>query len=66
MSDEIETAGITNDERSERRTLIWVLLINLSQALLVGIVGIIAQSTGLLGAGRDAWNVTPSDVEENE
>ncbi|MBR9801303.1 MAG: cation transporter [Rubinisphaera brasiliensis] len=38
---------------NERRTLIWVLLINFSQALLAGIVGFIAQSTGLLGAGLD-------------
>ncbi|MGV3484003.1 MAG: cation transporter [Planctomycetaceae bacterium] len=37
----------------ERRTLIWVLLINFSQALVAGIVGFIAQSTGLLGAGLD-------------
>ena len=43
--------GHEND--NERRTLIWVLLINFSQALLAGIVGLIAQSTGLLGAGLD-------------
>ncbi len=66
MSDETESAGITKNERSERRTLIWVLLIDFSQALLAGTVGFIAQSTGLLRAGRDAWTVTPSDVEENE
>lgn len=53
MSDETETHGITKDDRSQRRTLIWVLLINFSQALLAGIVGVIAQSTGLLGAGLD-------------
>jgi len=53
MSDVPETDGITKDDRSERRTLIWVLLINFSQALLAGIVGFIAQSTGLLGAGLD-------------
>ncbi len=41
------------DEKSERRTLIWVLLINFSQALLAGIIGFFAQSTGLLGAGLD-------------
>ncbi len=39
--------------KDERRTLIWVLLINFSQALLAGIVGFMAQSTGLLGAGLD-------------
>ena len=39
--------------KDERRTLIWGLLINFSQALLAGIVGIIVQSTGLLGAGLD-------------
>lgn len=31
----------------------WVLLINLSQVLLAGIVGVLAQSTGLLGAALD-------------
>lgn len=53
MSDEIEIGRISNDDKSERRTLIWVLLINFSQAVLAGIIGFIAQSTGLLGAGVD-------------
>lgn len=38
---------------AERRTLVWVLFINLSQVLLAGVVGIIAQSTGLLGTALD-------------
>jgi len=38
---------------AERRTLIWVLGINITQVLLAGIVGIIADSTGLLGAALD-------------
>lgn len=39
--------------KDERGTLVWVLFINFSQALLAGIIGFIAQSTGLLGAGLD-------------
>ena len=38
---------------AERRTLIRVLGINLFQVLLAGVVGIVAQSTGLLGAALD-------------
>jgi Co/Zn/Cd efflux system component len=38
---------------AERRTLRWVLGINLSQVLLAGTVGIAAESTGLLGAALD-------------
>lgn len=38
---------------AERRTLWWVLGINFSQVLLAGIVGILANSTGLLGAALD-------------
>lgn len=41
------------DNATERRTLIRVLAINLSQALLAGIAGLLAQSTGLLGAAVD-------------
>lgn len=46
-----ERAGAA--EAAERRTLRWVLAINLSQALLAGIVGVLAQSTSLLGAALD-------------
>lgn len=42
-----------NAENAERRTLVCVLIINLSQVLLAGIVGVLAQSTGLLGAALD-------------
>lgn len=37
----------------QRRTLTWVLLINLAQALVIGAVGLFANSTGLMGAGLD-------------
>lgn len=38
---------------AERRTLKWVLAINFSQVLLAGTVGVLADSTGLLGAALD-------------
>lgn len=38
---------------AQRRTLKWVLVINATQFLVAGTVGIIAQSTGLLGAALD-------------
>lgn len=41
-----------NDAR-ERRTLLWVLSINLAQALAVGAIGLPADSTGLMGAALD-------------
>lgn len=37
----------------ERRTLQWVLGINFSQVVVAGVVGILADSTGLLGAALD-------------
>lgn len=40
-----------NDD--ERRTLWWVLGINFTQVLVAGAVGILADSTGLLGAALD-------------
>lgn len=40
-------------DAGERRTLVWVLGINLAQALAVGAVGLAADSTGLLGAALD-------------
>lgn len=49
----VEKRQDDHEDGDERRTLIWVLLINFSQALLAGVVGFIAQSTGLLGAGLD-------------
>ncbi|SDL87069.1 Cation efflux family protein [Daejeonella rubra] len=39
--------------KAERRTLRLVLVINLSQAALAGIVGFFADSTGLMGAALD-------------
>ena len=38
---------------AERRTLIWVLAINFLQVIVAGVVGVIAGSTGLLGAALD-------------
>jgi Co/Zn/Cd efflux system component len=38
---------------AERRTLLWVLGINFSQVIIAGTVGILADSTGLLGAALD-------------
>lgn len=38
---------------AERRTLKWVLGINFTQVVVAGAVGILAQSTGLLGAALD-------------
>ncbi len=38
---------------AERRTLLWVLGINFTQVVVAGTVGIVAQSTGLLGAALD-------------
>jgi len=40
-------------DTAERRTLWWVLSINLAQAVLAGVVGFWALSTGLLGAALD-------------
>ncbi|MCB4823050.1 cation transporter [Roseicella aerolata] len=40
-------------DAGERRTLAWVLCINLAQALGVGTVGLVASSTGLMGAALD-------------
>lgn len=41
------------ENAGERRTLKWVLGINFSQVLLAGGVGVVAESTGLLGAALD-------------
>ena len=38
---------------AERRTLIQVLSINFLQVIVAGAVGVVAQSTGLLGAALD-------------
>ena len=40
-------------DAAQRRTLVLVLIINLIQAAVVGAVGILADSTGLLGAALD-------------
>lgn len=38
---------------AERKTLLWVLGINFLQVIVAGFVGVIADSTGLLGAALD-------------
>ena len=48
--DEIE---LDAHSAAERRTLAWVLGINLAQAVVVGAVGLAADSTGLMGAALD-------------
>jgi Co/Zn/Cd efflux system component len=50
-----ESAEIELDasDAAERKTLIWVLAINLFQVIVAGGVGVIADSTGLLGAALD-------------
>lgn len=40
-------------DAAERRTLIWVLAINFLQVIVAGTVGVVADSTGLLGAALD-------------
>lgn len=40
-------------DAAQRKTLLWVLGINVSQVMVAGIVGIVADSTGLLGAALD-------------
>jgi Co/Zn/Cd efflux system component len=40
-------------DAAERKTLLWVLGINFLQVIVAGVVGIIADSTGLLGAALD-------------
>ncbi len=57
MSDErgADEGEIELDARdaAQRRTLVWVLGINLVQALVIGVVGVAAASTGLMGAALD-------------
>ncbi|WP_223292157.1 hypothetical protein [Defluviicoccus vanus] len=38
---------------AERRTLLWALGINFLQVIVAGLVGVIADSTGFLGAALD-------------
>jgi Co/Zn/Cd efflux system component len=40
-------------DAAQRKTLLWVLGINFLQVIVAGLVGIIADSTGLLGAALD-------------
>lgn len=48
-----EEAELDASNAAERRTLAWVLGINFSQVLVAGTVGVLADSTGLLGAALD-------------
>jgi Co/Zn/Cd efflux system component len=51
--DEESEHGLDPANAAERQTLVWVLAINFSQFLGAGFVGIVAASTGLLGAALD-------------
>ncbi|MGJ7042664.1 MULTISPECIES: cation transporter [Hyphomicrobiales] len=55
MSEKHREDEIRLDARnaSERTTLVWVLAINLLQVIVAGVVGVFADSTGLLGAALD-------------
>lgn len=48
-----EEAELDASNAAERKTLIWVLAINFLQVIVAGVVGVIADSTGLLGAALD-------------
>lgn len=52
-SEEQDEIELDASDAAQRRTLIWVLLINLAQAIVIGIVGWWANSTGLMGAALD-------------
>jgi len=54
MPDDEETENRLDARNAEeRRTLWWVLGINFTQVLVAGAVGVLADSTGLLGAALD-------------
>lgn len=53
MSNKETEFELDASNKAERRTLRLVLVINLSQAALAGIVGFFADSTGLMGAALD-------------
>jgi len=57
MSNERESSEDNSDldpsDVAQRRTLIKVLFINLAQAIVVGVVGALADSTSLMGAALD-------------
>lgn len=53
MTPHQEEIELDPHDAAERRTLKWVLGINLSQVMLAGTVGVIADSAGLLAAGLD-------------
>jgi Co/Zn/Cd efflux system component len=49
----VDDDELNTEDVAERRTLKWVLGINFTQVAAAGAVGILAQSTGLLGAALD-------------
>lgn len=51
--DEEDEIQLDASNAAERRTLLWVLGINLLQVVAAGFVGFVADSTGLLGAALD-------------
>lgn len=50
---EDDEPSLDPNNAAERRTLLWVLAINATQFLVAGVVGLLAQSSGLLGAALD-------------
>ncbi len=52
-SDEETEIRLDARNADERRTLWWVLAINFTQVLVAGVVGLLADSSGLLGAALD-------------
>lgn len=53
MTPDEDEPQLNAENAAERRTLWWVLGINATQVAVAGAVGILAQSTGLLGAALD-------------
>lgn len=51
--DDDDDVNLDAHNDAERRTLRWVLGINLAQAVVVGVIGLLVDSTGLMGAALD-------------
>ncbi|MEC4722209.1 cation transporter [Noviherbaspirillum sp. CPCC 100848] len=51
--DEESEIALDARDAAQRRTLMQVLFINIGQAIVIGIVGLLAHSTGLMGAALD-------------
>lgn len=53
MSEQESEIQLDASNAAERKTLVWVLVINFLQVIVAGSVGVLADSTGLLGAALD-------------